>query len=727
MTEPTEGIPFRRRADLVVVPASRGTDHAWTVKDPLTLRYYQLRAEEFAILELLDGRRSIADLLRGLHQKFPGHRLSAQNVAAFVGQLLKSELLTATSFGFGRQLADSYTRSQRHAAWRRLGSLLSIRFRGVDPTRFLSAIQPATRVLFSRPALVAMLLLIASAAVVGLSRLDTILQRLPSLSGLTHPANLPVILATFVVIKVLHELGHAAVCRHLGGECHEVGFILVAFMPLLYCDVTDSWMNSSRVQRIAVSLAGILVELVLASLCLFLWLRAAPGPESALLLNVVLICSVSTLLFNGNPLLRYDGYYVLSDWLGIPNLSSESRRELWALFDSWVLGVVREPSEPGVRRVFLCVYGLASVLYRWVVLLAIVFVVYRTLDGFGLSLLSVIFIGPALLIAVLMPIVTVVARMREVVRGEPSVRWRAGVGLAVLWGVLVTVWFLPLPYHVKAPFVLQPANRTAVFVSVKGRVLHAVPVGTQVSAGDVLAVLENPMLMLESERQRLEVDELRLRVRHLNSRRTSDPAAASRLHAVEQTLASAARRMERLEQEVDALTIRSPRAGIVYPPPNVPVPVRGGGGSHAWAGTPMDAHNVGAFLESQTLLCYVARPEEIGAVLFVSGGDVEFVRPGQRVELQPVSRPNDLLSGRVTTVAAVRSEDIRREIAAAGLLAPGRFREAGPTYFQSRAGLDEQPWSASLYAPGRARIRAGRLSVGRRVVRSLRRIFATEL
>ena len=336
MTEPTEGIPFRRRADLVVVPASRGTDHAWTVKDPLTLRYYQLRAEEFAILELLDGRRSIADLLRGLHQKFPGHRLSAQNVAAFVGQLLKSELLTATSFGFGRQLADSYTRSQRHAAWRRLGSLLSIRFRGVDPTRFLSAIQPATRVLFSRPALVAMLLLIASAAVVGLSRLDTILQRLPSLSGLTHPANLPVILATFVVIKVLHELGHAAVCRHLGGECHEVGFILVAFMPLLYCDVTDSWMNSSRVQRIAVSLAGILVELVLASLCLFLWLRAAPGPESALLLNVVLICSVSTLLFNGNPLLRYDGYYVLSDWLGIPNLSSESRRELWALFDSAV-------------------------------------------------------------------------------------------------------------------------------------------------------------------------------------------------------------------------------------------------------------------------------------------------------------------------------------------------------------------------------------------------------
>ena len=127
--------------------------------------------------------------------------------------------------------------------------------------------------------------------------------------------------------KVLHEFGHGLSCKHFGGECHEMGVMILVLTPCLYCNVSDSWMLPNKWHRAAIGAAGMYVEVVLASICTFIWWFTEPGLFNYLCLNVMFICSVSTVMFNANPLLRYDGYYILADILEIPNLRQKATHD----------------------------------------------------------------------------------------------------------------------------------------------------------------------------------------------------------------------------------------------------------------------------------------------------------------------------------------------------------------------------------------------------------------
>ncbi|MGH7128191.1 MAG: hemolysin D, partial [Planctomycetaceae bacterium] len=133
------------------------------------------------------------------------------------------------------------------------------------------------------------------------------------------------ILVALAVVKIGHELAHAAACKHFGGECHEMGLMLLVFTPCLYCNVSDAWMLPSKWHRAAVGAAGMYLEVVLAAACTFLWWFSTPGLFNTICLNTMFVCSVGTLLFNGNPLLRYDGYYIISELFEVPNL----HRQAW--------------------------------------------------------------------------------------------------------------------------------------------------------------------------------------------------------------------------------------------------------------------------------------------------------------------------------------------------------------------------------------------------------------
>ena len=148
-----------------------------------------------------------------------------------------------------------------------------------------------------------------------------------------------------ITTKALHELGHALACKHYGGECHELGLMLLVFTPCLYCNVSDSWMLPSKYQRAFIGFAGMYVEIFLASIATFIWWYSDPsGVLSNVCLRVMFISSVSTLLFNGNPLLRFDGYYVFSDAIEIPNLATRAARYYGYLVRRHLLGVDGERS-----------------------------------------------------------------------------------------------------------------------------------------------------------------------------------------------------------------------------------------------------------------------------------------------------------------------------------------------------------------------------------------------
>ena len=201
-----------------------------------------------------------------------------------------------------------------------------------------------------------MLFAILSAGLWILVQYDEFLAKIPSYQQFFTLQNAFLLWVTFVVTKVLHEFGHGFACKHYKGECHSMGVLLLLFTPCFYCDVTDSWMLKNKWQRMTIAAAGMYVELFLASIATFLWWNSSPGLFHHLCFSVMLISSVSTVIFNINPLLRYDGYYIMSDWLEIPNLRTKSSR----LFSESLRKVFlqREPkssAEPRIELVSLLV------------------------------------------------------------------------------------------------------------------------------------------------------------------------------------------------------------------------------------------------------------------------------------------------------------------------------------------------------------------------------------
>ena len=180
-------------------------------------------------------------------------------------------------------------------------------------------------------------------------------------------------------VKIIHEFGHGLTAKHFGGEVHEMGILFLVLTPALYCDVTDSWLLPNKWKRIWISAAGIYVECFLASIATFVWWYSTPGLLNSLAMATMFICSVNTIMFNANPLLRYDGYYVMADWLEIPNLRIKSTQFFAYLIQEKVLGleIPVQSYMPRSRRILFVTYSVASYIYRWFVTFAILWFLRR--------------------------------------------------------------------------------------------------------------------------------------------------------------------------------------------------------------------------------------------------------------------------------------------------------------------------------------------------------------
>ena len=172
---------------------------------------------------------------------------------------------------------------------------------------------------------------------------------MPEFTLFFSPANILWLAVVIAVTKVIHELAHGITCRHFGGRCHELGVMFLVFMPCLYCNVSDAWVLPSKWQRAAVGFAGMYAEIGLASLATFGWWFTHPGTLNSIMLDTMVVCSVGTLLINGNPLLRFYGYFILSDVSGVPNLQPRAMAVLAEYAKSWGL-VSKATDDFGMNR-----------------------------------------------------------------------------------------------------------------------------------------------------------------------------------------------------------------------------------------------------------------------------------------------------------------------------------------------------------------------------------------
>lgn len=722
-------IRWRMRRDLIAKQANTNGDSEWTLKDPLSLSYYHMRDPEYVVLSMLNGDVSYRQLLDVLCLRFPGERWTAENLKSFLASLVQSGLVTSMAGGQGGRFAQQQKMISQRRRWGLLTNWMAIRWQGIDPEPLLKRVEPWMRWLFHPRSITAMLSLILFALSLVTIRWETLIRRLPDAETLFGFGNLLPLVFVFVGIKLLHELGHVLACRHFGGECHELGIQLLMFVPLFYGDVTDAWMQSRRWPRIAISSAGIVVELVLASLATILWWCSTPGLLNSIFLNVMLVCSVNTLLFNGNPLLRYDGYYVFADLLRVPNLAMQSRQAVVGVCERLLFGANGEELEVTSRRWWvLVVYGFASATYRWFVLAAIVWFLHSIFSAVGLSVvatgLSFVAVGGAMLV----PLREFVQKARVHWDEHAVPRRRIVVGGTWFVGILLAILLIPVPYSVRGPFVVYPADAQPVFVTVPGRIESTVRPGQRVNEGDVIGRLTNDTLVLQLERQQSEVARLALRLRHLETQRSSSESSSMRLPSARDALASAQRRLEQLRTEVERLRVLSPCSGIILPPPNITRPSPSEDSLAEWFGKPLDEANRGATVKEQTLLCYVGETSRFDAVVLVDQDAVEFVRVGNKVGLQFQSLPGSIGDGIVEEISTARSEAMPREIAVSHL-APnrgGRSPSSAEVAYEVRVRFSKDE-GTPLYSPGRARISCGWFSLGSRLWRLLRHTFSAEI
>lgn len=722
-------IQWRLRRDVELHPAG-DSDGAWTIKDPVKLSYFRVEAEELALLQMLDGRRSWSDAITRLSAEFPDSEFSEQNLQMFLATAIKAGILSPVGVGFGAQMAVMAQQAKSSAVYRKFFSLISHRFRGIDPSRLLRILDQLFGWIF-RPAVLRLAAgFVLVAAVLILSRWTQLWSELPSISQLVTPQNAMMLGVTVVFIKILHEIGHGLTCHHYGGECHELGCIVVGFLPLLYCDVSDTWLQQNRVYRIFVSAAGIAVELFLAAVFGLLWMASVPGTLHTFFLNVMLVSSLNTVLVNGNPLLRYDGYYVLCDLIRIPNLGLEARAAAHSVFDQTVLGL-RQPmhaSMPFVRRLWLPVFGAASIVYRFVVLFAILMVIHAALKPLrleGVAWFLALTIGFGMVISMM----AFVRQRIAAVRRNGTVSSRAVIGLAGLSAVLAAVLFWPLPYSIVAPFTLTPGQSLPVYVAEPGYADVKVAAGDQVSTNETLATLRNPDLELSIVDTEGELRLRKAQVRHLTGTRSASAIAAAALPASEVAVASARERLASLRQKSRRLVLKSPADGNVYPPRSRRRPTANPLGQTFWSGTPLDAPNQSTWLNEQTLVAWIGTQELVRAVVYVPQQTIEFVQPDRLVDLTFHSLPGQPIFGVVRKVNDAPETVAPAELAARKLLlVQGPEGQLVDTVFAAHVQLNQKDGELPpLYSTGYATIECQPTSLAARAWRVISHTFAFEL
>lgn len=715
-------LPLRRREDLVVVPMDFRGERYWGVKDPVTLRYFHLRDEEYTILRLLDGALPLSEIRSRFERQFAPRVLAHAELESFLGMLHDNGLILTDTPGQSATLLQRADRTRRRALWRTLTNLLAIRFRGFDPEPVLRGLAPVANWLFTPVCLVAGALFVLLTLLFVALQAGELSARMPSFQAVFNAGNLPWFIGTIAVCKILHELGHALVCRRLGGECHEMGVLLLLGTPCLYCNVSDAWMLPDKWQRIAISAAGIGVELLLAATCTWLWWFSVPGLFNALCFNVMMVCSINTLLFNGNPLLKYDGYYILADACEIPNLQQQAADSLQRLCRRGLLADETSPYETATQSAaWLPAYAVLSLGYRWLVAWAVLLFCYRLLAPTRLEWVFPLVAMVGLAGLVVAPVYQFVRFVRDLA-ARPGFRRKRAAAVAILvFGVLL----LPFPCRVKAPVFIQPVDAERVYVSVAGRLIEAVAPGTRVEAGARLAKLENLEVTADVDRLRGEVNQHRVRRDHLQRRQITEPAAAAQLPAVAEALQNLEQRLQQRENDQKRLDLRSSRDGTVIPlwtaakPDSSDELLR-------WRGTPLEPENRGCTLQTGTLLCLVGDPRRTEAVVIIDEADLPLVRVGQQVRIQLEQTPGNVLRGTIRELAAHDMESIPRELLGTGELAAriqgGTATPLTKTY-QARVELEGQEVPLQIGAPGRAKIVVAPQSLVARVRRFLDRTF----
>jgi len=704
----------RLRPDLVISRQTYRGQTAYVIKDPVSLRYYRLGTQELFLAGLLDGERTLGEVTARMEKEFPGTGITEEHVVQLLTMFAHMSYLQLAGepayrmFGTLRDARNKY---------RWLGHVLSVA--GVlmyfkvtlcDPDLLLLKMEKRLRFLWSKKTAWAVAGLTCVAVVMVLSNLDRFRERLPDFLTI-H--NLILLWLTLVGVKVFHEFGHGLMCKHYGGEVHQMGAMLILLTPFLFCDATDSWMFRNKWHKIAVNMGGMLVELVLASCAAILWAVTQPGLLNQLAFNAMVVCSFTTLVFNANPLMKFDGYYVLADFLEIPNLRDRARQAITGLMMRWFTGRPEgRPTDISRRgRTIFIAYAVCSYLYMWYIIFRIFRIIGLKLQPYGLENLGRGLIVIAYVAGIAFPLWALGRQLVVRLKNDPTEvvggRWpKLCAGAAA---ILLVMAICPWPLYVTSSCLLNGTNRVDVTAKSPGFLREIlVDEGAHVQKGQTIARLEND----ELRNRRLDAeDELHitgLRVQSAMARNSATFVARYNTLESEQLAA-----LDTLVTNVAGLELKAPVAGTVL--------------------TSDLQTRRGTYLRDGDGFCEILPEGKINVIVALSESEAGLVRVGQPLEFRLYSLPGKPFYGKVTKTFVARTEELQNSVLAArfGGDVPTQIGLSGheePTEPLYEAELQIEN-SGNFLRPGmsgRARIHCGRTTPLHVVVSHIRAMLRLE-
>lgn len=583
-----------------------------------TGKFHRFSPTANLVIGLMNGKRTLQEIWDLACARLDDDAPTQDEVIKLLSDLHKADVLQSDAPPDTQELHQR-RKKNKSMQWKQyLGNPMSLRFPLFDPEKLVRKLMPFVAPLFGWVGAVLWLGMVAWAlTLAGMhwSELsDNVVDRVFSFK------NLLLMVLVFPVIKLLHEFGHAFATKASGGEVHEMGIMLLLFMPIPYVDASSATAFREKHARVLVGAAGMLVEIFIAAIAMVAWVYLEPGIDRAIAYNVIIVAGVTTVLFNGNPLLRFDAYYMLSDYIEIPNLGQRSNEYIGYLTNHYLFGIekVKSPVSAKGERAWFVFYAITSFIYRMMMMLSIVLIMAEKFFVFGLMLAIWSFYS--------MLIKPIAGKINYLFSSPQlkSKRQRALFSTAsILLVVGVILLWLPAPSSTRAEGVIWAPEQAQVRAAVDGIVMQIlVKPNQQVRAGDLLIRCEDTELKTRMHMLQAQLDELQARYSSLiNSNRVQANIIAEQMTHVEAALALA-------NIHLTALDIRSPANGIFVM---------------------QDEQNaLGRFAPRGELLAYITDAKSTSVRVAVSQADGDRVKKNTvRVEIRPVDHVGKVINAKI--------------------------------------------------------------------------------
>ena len=592
---------LKLRAELKFDTRTEGDNTFVVIEDTVRSKYFQIGVAEFEFIASLDGVRSTADIISELHEN--GHDSIGPDEAVKISQwLLQSNLIISESMDPTARLKTQVGSLKNQALMSKINPI-SFKINLFNPNNLLSAAQPWFDWLFSKW----FFALWIAAAIWALQIAVTQWTKLAAAShGILSGNSWISLLVFWLLLKVIHEFAHGIACKRYGGEVPEAGVLMLLFTPMAFVNVTSMWRFPSRWQRIIVAAAGMYVELFVSFIALIVWANTN-GLTADIAYNVFLMASVTTILFNANPLMRFDGYFILSDLLKVPNLYTKGTGWFGDRLKHLFFGTEKThnlfaPQESRVVKT----YGSMAFFWKISVSVGLIIAASVMFNGAGLILGA---LGVVLWFG--LPLMKQYKLHFANDSKKPINRGRAFISCASLGLILAALfWVLKGPAIKSAPALVQFAEETILRSSADGFVEEVlIQSGQNVKQGQPLLRLRNEDLTLEVAELEDEIKSTTIQQRIY--RQENELALAS---VESEKLAGLKKQLIEKREQADGLVLRSPLKGFIFAR-NL-------------------QHHLGSFVKRGDQLMTVAKRDTKEIVVSVDQRDLESIQLSQHQPLR---------------------------------------------------------------------------------------------